>query len=117
MTDTSENNNLYNRYNGFTIIIIFTYFYINDKKPAIIYALHLVQKENNYLKSSHIDAVANLLNLKKIDVHEVASFYSMFELEKIGKNTISVCTNVSDDEFSDTYCKIEKKLNIKVGRW
>ena len=34
-------------------------FPVNDKKPAIIYALHLMQKENNYLKSSHIDAVAN----------------------------------------------------------
>ena len=88
-----------------------------DNRPAIIYALHLVQKENNYLKSSHIDAVANFLNLKKIDVYEVASFYSMFELEKIGKNTISVCTNVSCmlNGSDEILLYLEKKLNIKVG--
>ena len=76
-----------------------------------------MQKENNYLKSSHIDAVANFLNLKKIDVYEVASFYSMFELEKIGKNTISVCTNVSCmlNGSDEILLYLEKKLNIKVG--
>ena len=67
----------------------------NKKKPAIIYALHLIQKENKYIKSIHIDALANFLNLKNIDVYEIAAFYSMFELEKIGKHTILVCTNLS----------------------
>ena len=66
-----------------------------NSKPAIIYALHLIQKENKYIESKHINAVADLLNLKEIDVYEVASFYSMFELNKVGKHTISVCTNVS----------------------
>lgn len=65
------------------------------KKPAIIFALHQIQKENKYIKTIHIDSVARLLDVKKIDVYEVAAFYSMFELEKIGKHTISVCTNVS----------------------
>jgi NADH-quinone oxidoreductase subunit E len=88
-----------------------------EKKPAIIYALHLIQKENKYIKSKHVDALANLLNLKKIDVYEVASFYSMFELEKVGKHTISVCTNVScmlkgSDEI---LAYLESKLKIKVG--
>ena len=36
-----------------------------EKKPAIIYALHLIQKENKYIKSSHIEAVSEFLNLKK----------------------------------------------------
>ena len=114
-----KNNNLYNIPSEICTKINkwLLKFSINDKKPAIIYALHLVQKENNYLKSSHIDAVANLLNLKKIDVHEVASFYSMFELEKIGKNTISVCTNVSCmlNGSDEILLYLEKKLNIKVG--
>ena len=63
-----------------------------EKKPAIIFALHQIQKENKYIKTIHIDSVARLLDVKKIDVYEVAAFYSMFELEKIGKHTISVCT-------------------------
>ena len=79
--------------------------------------MHLIQKENKYIESKHINAVADLLNLKEIDVYEVASFYSMFELDKVGKHTISVCTNVScmlngSDEILDY---LEKKLKIKVG--
>ena len=38
----------------------------DQKKPAIIYALHLIQKENKYIKSEHVDAVANFLGLKKL---------------------------------------------------
>ena len=89
----------------------------NKKKPAIIYALHLIQKENKYIKSIHIDALANFLNLKSIDVYEIAAFYSMFELEKIGKHTISVCTNLSCmlNGSDEILSYLESKLKIKVG--
>ena len=89
-----------------------------EKKPAIIFALHQIQKENKYIKTIHIDSVARLLDVKKIDVYEVASFYSMFELEKIGKHTISVCTNVSCmlNGSDEILSYLEKKLNIKVGK-
>jgi len=88
------------------------------KKPAIIYALHLIQKENKYIKSMHVDALANFLNLKNIDVYEIAAFYSMFELEKIGKHTISVCTNVSCmlNGSDEILSYLENKLKIKVGK-
>ncbi len=87
------------------------------RKPAIIYALHLIQKENKYIKKEHIDAVAKYLNLKSIDVYEVASFYSMFEMEKIGKHTISVCTNISCmlNGSDEILSYIENKIGIKVG--
>jgi len=89
----------------------------SEKKPAIIYALHLIQEENKYIESSHIEAVSEFLNLKKIDVYEVASFYSMFELKKVGKHTISVCTNVSCmlNGSDEILSYLEKKLKIKVG--
>jgi len=92
-------------------------FPISEKKPAIIYALHLIQKENKYIKNEHIEAVSDLLDLKKIDVYEVASFYSMFELKKVGKHTISVCTNVSCmlNGSDEILSYLEKKLKIKVG--
>ena len=48
-----------------------------NSKPAIIYALHLIQKENKYIESKHINAVADLLNLKEIDVYEVASHFTL----------------------------------------
>jgi len=88
-----------------------------QKKPAIIYALHLIQKENKYIKNEHIDAVAKFLDIKKIDVYEVASFYSMFELNKTGKHTISVCTNISCmlNGSDKILSYIERKLGIKLG--
>jgi NADH-quinone oxidoreductase subunit E len=64
-----------------------------------------------------MDAVADYLDVPKIHVYEVASFYSMFQTKKVGKHEISVCTNIScmlrgSDEILN---HIEKQLSIKVG--
>lgn len=64
-----------------------------------------------------MDAVADYLDVPKIHVYEVASFYSMFQTKKVGKHEISVCTNIScmlrgSDEILN---HIENKLSIKVG--
>ena len=64
-----------------------------------------------------MDAVAEYLELPAIAVYEVASFYSMFELEPVGKHTIAVCTNLScmlrgADDIVD---HLQSKLGIKLG--
>ena len=69
------------------------------------------------LTNELIKSLANYLNVQTIDVYEVATFYSMFSLKPVGKNTISVCTNVScmlrnSDEILSY---IEKKLKVKTG--
>jgi NADH-quinone oxidoreductase subunit E len=91
----------------------------SDKsKSAIIESLLIIQHHNNgYLNETLISSLANYLGLTKIDVYEVATFYSMFNLQPIGKNIISVCTNVSCmlRKSDDIVNYIEKKLNIKVG--
>lgn len=90
----------------------------DKSKSAIIESLLLIQHDNNgYLSDDHIASLANYLNINKIDVYEVATFYSMFNLKPVGKITISVCTNVScmlrnSDGIVD---HIEKKLKIKIG--
>lgn len=89
-----------------------------EKKSPIIESLLIIQHENNgYLTNELIESLANYLNVQKIDVYEVATFYSMFSLKPVGKNTISVCTNVScmlrnSDQIVDY---IEKKLKVKIG--
>ena len=67
-----------------------------------------------------MDAVADYLGLPAIAVYEVASFYSMYELDKkaAAKYSISVCTNVScmlcgSDKILD---HIENKLGVKLGQ-
>tara|TARA_A100001035_G_C27759004_1_gene490272 strand:- start:1075 stop:1563 length:489 start_codon:yes stop_codon:yes gene_type:complete len=90
----------------------------NEKRSSIIESLLIVQHHNNgFLTEELIESVAAYLNVQKIDVYEVATFYSMFNLKPVGKNVISVCTNVScmlrhSDEIVDY---IEKKLKIKIG--
>ena len=90
----------------------------DKSKSAIIESLLLIQHDNNgFLNEELIASLANYLNINKIDVYEVATFYSMFNLKPVGKITISVCTNVScmlrnSDGIID---HIEKKLKIKIG--
>jgi NADH-quinone oxidoreductase subunit E len=90
----------------------------DKSKSAIIESLLLIQHDNDgFLSDELIASLANYLNINKIDVYEVATFYSMFNLEPVGKITISVCTNVScmlrnSDGIVD---HIEKKLKIKIG--
>ena len=88
------------------------------QRSAIIAALHAVQHFNNgFLTSELMNEVAEYLDVPKIQVFEVASFYSMFNTQPVGKHEISVCTNIScmlrgSDEIVD---HIEKRLQIKSG--
>jgi len=89
-----------------------------QKRSAVLAALHEVQHENKgYLTEPMMDAVAEYLDMPRIAVYEVASFYSMFETKPVGRHSISVCTNVScmlrgSDEIVS---HIEAKLGIKTG--
>ncbi len=68
-----------------------------QKQSAVIAALTFVQKENGgSLTNELVEAVAHYLGMPKIAVFEVATFYSMFEMNKtIGRHKICVCTNIS----------------------
>ena len=88
------------------------------KKSALLAALRTVQHQNNgYLTTELMDAVADYLQLSKIEVYEVASFYSMFELKPVARHNVAVCTNVCCMLMgSDTIVDhLEKKLGIKLG--
>ena len=88
------------------------------QRSAIIGALQAVQHENQgYLTPKLMDAVAGYLDLPQIQVYEVATFYSMFETERVGKHCVSVCTNIScmlrgSDEI---VAHLEDKYRIKLG--
>ena len=55
-------------------------FPIDQKKPAIIYALHLIQHEAKYIRSEHINAVANFLGLRRETLSRV---FSKFQKEQL----------------------------------
>ena len=88
------------------------------KKSALLAALRAAQHQNKgYLTEELMDAVADYLDLSKIEVYEVASFYSMYELKPVARHSISVCTNVSCMLMgSDSIVSyLERKLGIKPG--
>jgi len=62
------------------------------KKSALLPVLHIAQQElGGYLSVDVMDQVALLLNIQPVEVYEVATFYSMFHLEPVGKYVIEVC--------------------------
>lgn len=90
----------------------------DQKQSAVLGGLHAIQHEYGYLPVVQMDALASRLEMPAIAVYEVASFYSMFELEPVGKHTIAVCTNLScmlrGGEQVLNY--LESKLDIKCGQ-
>ncbi len=88
------------------------------KKSALLAALRAAQHQNNgFLTVPLMDAIADYLDLAKIEVYEVASFYSMYELNPVARHNVAVCTNVCCMLMgSDTIVDhLEKKLGIKLG--
>lgn len=87
-------------------------------KSALIPILHMAQEENNgWLSAEAMDYVAELLQLKPIEVYEVATFYSMYNLKPVGRYLFEVCqTGPCMLKGSDGIISyIQEKLNIKVG--
>lgn len=66
-----------------------------QQKAAVKSALHLVQDEKGWISPEDMKAVAKYLNISDIEVYEVATFYTMYELKPVGKHVLSVCTNIS----------------------
>ncbi|KUJ71838.1 NADH-quinone oxidoreductase subunit NuoE [Thiomicrospira sp. WB1] len=91
----------------------------NEAQSAVMAALRIVQEENGgHLTTELMDEVADYLNMTPIAVYEVATFYSMYEHEPVGRHKLCVCTNIScmlrgSDELLD-YMK--QKLDVEVGQ-
>ena len=88
------------------------------QKSALLPVLHLAQEEfGGWLDVPVMDYVATLLNIEPIEVYEVASFYSMYNLKPVGKYMFEVCqTGPCMVNGSDSIIDyIKQKLNIAVG--
>jgi NADH-quinone oxidoreductase subunit E len=88
------------------------------QKSALLPVLHMAQREfGGWLDVPVMDYVASLLNIEPIEVYEVATFYSMYNLKPVGKYMFEVCqTGPCMVRGSDKIIEyIENKLNIRVG--
>ena len=87
------------------------------QRSALIPLLFVIQRERGYLDNPGVNFIADFLDLEVTDVWETATFYSMFNLHKIGKHHIQVCKTLScrimgEPEITGHICK---KLGIKPG--
>ena len=87
-------------------------------KSALLPVLHLAQEQfGGWLSTETLDYVASILNLNPIEVYEVATFYSMYNLQPVGKHVFEVCQTGpcmlnGSDEIIDY---VHQKLGIRPG--
>ncbi len=88
-----------------------------DRRSAVMPALYLAQEKYGYLSKEAMEEVAEILALPPVQVYEIATFYTMYNRQPVGRYHIQVCTNVScmllGAENLVDY--IKKRLGIEVG--
>lgn len=88
------------------------------QKSALLPLLHLAQSEfDGWLSTETMDYVASLLSIKPIEVYEVATFYTMFNVKPVGKRLIEVCRTGPCwlRGADDIIAHLESKLGIVEG--
>lgn len=87
------------------------------QKSALLPLLHLAQEQYGWVSEEVMDYVAGLLTILPIEVYEVASFYTMFHLDPVGKHVIEYCRTgpccLMGGE--DVYGYLKQKLGIDTG--
>ena len=92
--------------------------YPADQKPsAVIACLSIVQQEQGYVSAETEKGVADYLGMPPIAVHEVTTFYNMYNQRPVGRFKINVCTNLPC-QLRDGQRALEhlcRKLGIEQG--
>jgi NADH-quinone oxidoreductase E subunit len=88
-----------------------------SKEAALLPVLHLVQREIGFVSQQEEKQVADLLNIKPIQIKEVMTFYTMFNQTQVGKYHIQVCSNLSCSLLGAESLieHLKNKLGIEVG--
>ena len=89
------------------------------KRSAVIQGLMAAQEQNGgWLSDEIIAATAKYLGIPPVWAYEVATFYSMFDLQPVGRHKVAICTNISCwlNGAEDIVRHCEKKLGIKNGQ-
>jgi NADH-quinone oxidoreductase subunit E len=88
------------------------------KQSAVLCALQAAQEQNGgWVTRELMDAVAAYLDMPPVLVYEVGTFYSMIELEPVGRNMVALCTNISCMlcGAESLVEHVENKLGIRTG--
>jgi NADH-quinone oxidoreductase subunit E len=89
----------------------------DQKQSAVMACLSIVQQEQGHVSAAAEKGIANYLGMPAIAVHEVTTFYNMYNQQPVGKFKLNVCTNLPctlrDGGKALQY--LEKKLGIHMG--
>lgn len=64
------------------------------RQSAVMAALTIAQDEKGWLSTETLDFIARYLGMPPVAVYEVASFYTMYDLEPVGRHKLAICTNL-----------------------
>ncbi|MBI5936352.1 MAG: NADH-quinone oxidoreductase subunit NuoE [Betaproteobacteria bacterium] len=83
------------------------------KQSAVMGALRIAQAEKGWLATETIEYVADYLGMPPIAAYEVATFYNMYDLKPVGRNKVTLCTNLPCQlQGAD---KIAEHMKAKLG--
>ena len=88
------------------------------QKSALLPLLHLLQEQEGWTSPEGMDYVARMLDIQPIEVYEVASFYTMYHLNPVGKNVIEYCRTgpcclMGGEEV---YAHLKQRLGVETGQ-
>ena len=88
-----------------------------QKQSAVMALLAIVQKEEGWVSRDNENIVAEYLGMAPIAVHEVTTFYNMYNQHKVGKYKLNVCTNLPCQlrDGQKALHHLEQKLGVKMG--
>jgi NADH-quinone oxidoreductase subunit E len=89
----------------------------DQKQSAVMAALTIAQDEQGYLSTATMDFVAEYLGMAPVAVYEVASFYTMYDLEPVGQHKLCICTNLpcALAGANDAARHLKQKLGVDWG--
>ncbi|KPF47745.1 NADH dehydrogenase [beta proteobacterium AAP121] len=87
----------------------------DQKQSAVMACLAIVQQEQGHVSAAAEDGIASYLGMPAIAVHEVSTFYNMYNTQPVGQFKLNVCTNLpcalrDGDQALDHVCK---KLGVE----
>ena len=89
----------------------------DQAQSAVMACLAIVQQEQGFVSLESEKVVADYLGMPQIAVHEVTTFYNMYNQHPVGKFKLNVCTNLPCQlrDGARALAHLEKKLGIHMG--
>ncbi|WP_273527972.1 NADH-quinone oxidoreductase subunit NuoE [Pseudomonas sp.] len=89
----------------------------DQKQSAVMACLAIVQQEQGHVSEASEAGIAEYLGMPQIAVHEVTTFYNMYNQHPVGKYKLAVCTNLPCQlrGGNEALHHLEKKLGIHMG--